>query len=100
MIKQEPVDSQSEFTTVMGDYGPVLVKKVEIKQEPVCEYGPGPSRNGQVMNEYGNRAGRGKQAEEYDPFNKNDSSFSEGDYDPAIPTEGDSPGRSVRIFSL
>ncbi|XP_045215932.2 SR-related and CTD-associated factor 8-like [Mercenaria mercenaria] len=96
MIKPEPVDNQSEFTTVMGDYGPVLVKKLEIKQETVGEYGPGPSSNSQSINNYGSGTERGKQGEEYDPFSKTDSSFSEGDYDPAIPTEGDSPAKDVK----
>lgn len=67
-IKQEQIENQEEYTTVMGDYGPVLVKKSDIKQEamhPCSGYGTMQS------------------------VEKN-----ENDYDPAMPTEGDSPGKN------
>lgn len=96
LIKQEPLENQSEYTTVMGEYGLVLVKKTEIKQEPVGEYGPLPPNSGQQVREYGTAVERRSQGEEYDPFNKSDSIVSDSDYDPAIPTEGDSPTKDSK----
>ncbi|XP_052794706.1 bromodomain-containing protein 4-like [Mya arenaria] len=76
-LKQEPVDHQEEYTTVMGKYGPVLVKKSEIQLEP---------------HEYGTPA-RGN---EFRPVVKKEIK-TEDDYDPAMPTEGDSPAKEMGL---
>ena len=97
--------------TVMGEYGPVLVKE---EPQPQSEYGftdrtVTEFRNikSEGMNEYGSVANvkseygflkqengeSKKDSEKYDPFNTSESQ--ESDYDPAVPTEGDSPGKMI-----
>ena len=76
----QPVVSQEQFTTVMGEYGPVIVKKE-----------PDMGHFKQEMNSYGTMVNR-QNNEKYDPFDKGDKE-GEGEYDPAMPTEGDSPGK-------
>jgi len=84
-IKQEQMDNQEGYTTVMGDYGPVLVKKAGLKQEPGGDYGPKPMM--QPLMEYGSVIRR-------QSVEKN-----ENDYDPAMPTEGDSPGKEKKLYT-
>lgn len=93
MIKQEPTDNGEEYTTIMGEYGPLFVKKLDIKQEPGREYGPPLTKRTQVMNEL-SKGVKQEPSNQYDPFN--DSVASESDYDPAIPTDGDSPAKEMK----
>ena len=113
--------------TVMGEYGPVFVKDEPQNQNEygghsspsvheygnvkteVNEYGKVKSEavngsgTGGMNNEYGFKQENGdsfKRSEIYDPFSRRSESQSESDYDPAMPTEGDSPGKISKYVNL
>ena len=98
--------------TVMGEYGRVMVKEEpqtqneygprdhnlnqygSVKTESVNEYG---SVTNNVKGDYGfpkqENGEHFRESEKYDPFRRSESQ--ESDYDPAMPTEGDSPGKTI-----